>query len=100
VIAYNLLQSIHLLARGSEVFALRCVAGLEANREKCQANLEQSLAMCTALVPVIGYDRAAQIAKTAYETNRTIRDVAREVSGLNENQLNELLDAAGQTQNC
>jgi fumarate hydratase class II len=97
VMAHNLLQSIELLAKGSEVFARRCVAGLEADREKCKANLELSLSNCTILAPVIGYDKAAKIAKVAYETNRTIREVAQEISGLDKAKLDELLDPAKQT---
>jgi fumarate hydratase, class II len=92
LIAHNLLQSIELLTRGTLVFARRCVTGIEANAEKCAADIERSLAMCTPLATVIGYDKAAAIAKAAYETNRTVREVAREMSGLSEQQLNELLD--------
>jgi len=92
VIAYNLLQSIELLANGSRVFAQRCVAGLKVDAEKCESNIERSLAMCTALAPVIGYDKAAHIARVAYETNRTVREVAREISGLDEPTLTRLLD--------
>jgi fumarate hydratase class II len=98
VIAYNLLQSIELLANASRVFARRCVAGLEADVERCQANIEQSLAMCTALAPVIGYDKAAHIAKVAYETRRTVREVAIELSGLDKAKLDELLDPVKQTE--
>ena len=94
LIAHNLLQSIELLTRGVLVFARRCVAGIEANVEKCQADIERSLAMCTPLATEIGYDQAAKIAKVAYETNRTVREVAREMSGLSEQQLNFLLDPA------
>jgi len=94
LIAHNLLQSIELLTRGVLVFARRCVAGIEANVEKCQADIERSLAMCTPLATEIGYDKAAKIAKVAYETNRTVREVAREMSGLSEQQLNFLLDPA------
>ena len=97
VIAHNLLQSIELLANGSRVFARRCVVGLEADAEKCESNIERSLAMCTALAPVIGYDKAAHIAKVAYQTNRTVRDVARELSGLDEPTLTRLLDPCSQT---
>jgi len=97
VMAHNLLQSIELLAKGSEVFARRCIAGLEADREKCKANLELSLSNCTILAPVIGYDTAAKIAKVAYETNKTIREVAQEISGLDKAKLDELLDPAKQT---
>jgi len=58
-------QAIDLLGTGSRVFARRCVAGLEADVAKCEATSENSLAMCTALAPVIGYDKAAKIAKVA-----------------------------------
>lgn len=92
VTAYNLLQSIALLASASQVFSRRCVVGLEADRQRCESKLEQSLAMVTALAPVIGYDKAARIAKMAYETGRTVREVALELSGLDEARINELLD--------
>jgi fumarate hydratase class II len=92
VIAYNLLQSIELLTNATRVFALRCVNGLEADVERCERNVERSLAMCTALAPVIGYDEAARIAKLASESGRTVREVALEISGLNEEKLDELLN--------
>jgi len=97
VIAHNLLQSIELLATASDVFARRCVAGLEVDRDKCRNNLELSLSNCTILAPVIGYDKAAKIAKVAFETNRTVRQVALEISGLEPARLEELLDPAKQT---
>jgi fumarate hydratase, class II len=97
VIAHNLLSSIELLANASRVFAKRCIAGLQADVEKCEANVERSLAMCTALAPVIGYDKAAHIAKVAYQTNRTVREVAAELSGLDKAALDRLLDPRTQT---
>src|SRR5262249_21493150 len=97
VAAHNLLQTIDLLASASRVFTDRCVRGIEADRSKCEENLEQSLAMCTALAPVIGYDHAANIAKAAYDSGRTVREVALEESGLDRNRLAELLDAKAQT---
>jgi fumarate hydratase class II len=97
VTAYNLLQSIELLASASRVFARRCLADLEADKEKCESNIEQSLAMCTALAPVIGYDKAAQIAKVAYESGRTVREVALEISGLEKRRIDELLEPRKQT---
>lgn len=93
VTAYNLLQSITLLANASQVFSRRCVAGTGADRERCEGSLEQSLAMCTALAPVIGYDHAARIAKIAFETGRTVRDVSLEFSDLSPAKIAELLDA-------
>jgi len=98
VAGYNLLQAIDLLASASRVFARRCIAGLEADAEKCESNIEKSLAMCTALAPVIGYDQAAKIAKRAYETGQTVREVALEVSGLDKAKIDELLDPASQTE--
>jgi fumarate hydratase class II len=96
VIAHNLLQSILLLAHGAQVFARRCVNGLEANRSRCEGEIEQSLAMCTALAPLIGYDKAAEIAKKAHQTGRTVRDVAAEVSGVSADVLAKALDPTKQ----
>ena len=65
VMAHSLLESILLLARASENFARRCIQGIQADRERCQSAIEQSLAMCTALAPEIGYEAAAEVAKEA-----------------------------------
>jgi fumarate hydratase class II len=91
VIAYNLLQSIEILANGADVFARRCVAGLEPNTERLERNIEQTLALVTALVPEIGYDAAAAIAKEAEKTGWTVREVASEKSGLDAATLERLL---------
>ena len=69
---------------------------LNALRNLKHENVELSLANCTALAPVIGYDKAAKIAKVALETNRTVREVARELSGLDAQALERLLDPEGQ----
>ncbi|MCD8535712.1 MAG: class II fumarate hydratase [Verrucomicrobia bacterium] len=98
VIAHNLLESIEILASSSRVFALRAIKDLQADKERCEGLIEESLAMCTSLAPVIGYDNAAAIAKKAYESGRTIRQVALAESGLTEAQLNQLLDPLSQTQ--
>ncbi len=98
VIAYNLLLSIDLLTHGTRIFSQRCITGLEADRKRCESNVEQSLAMCTSLAPVIGYDQAAKIAKVAYESSRTVREVAKELSGLPGTELNRLLDPRNQTE--
>lgn len=92
VIGYDLLQSIELLSNASRVFARRCVAGLEADVDRCQGNIELSLAMCTALVPTVGYDKASEIAKVALATGRTVREVAKEMVGLDKIELDQLLD--------
>jgi fumarate hydratase class II len=97
VAAYNLLQSIELLSRAAEVFEKRCVIGLEADREKCASTVEKSLAMCTPLANAIGYDKAARIAKLAWESDRTIGQVAATESGLSPQELARLLDPANLT---
>jgi fumarate hydratase class II len=92
VIAYDLLESIELLAAASRNFAGRCISGLEANEAHLRDTIEQSLALATALTPEIGYERAASLAKAAYESGRTIREVAEEQSGIEQRKLAELLD--------
>jgi fumarate hydratase class II len=97
VLAYNLLQAIELLANASRVFADGCIRGLEADVSRCQSNIERSLAMGTALVPAIGYDKAVQIVKAAAASGRTVREVALEQSGLDRATLDRLLAPASQT---
>jgi fumarate hydratase class II len=92
VIAHNLLESIRLLGSVAKIFAEKCINGITANEARCRAFIENSLAMCTALAPVIGYEKAAAIAKGAYTTGKTVREVATEEKVLSEAQLKELLD--------
>lgn len=91
VIAYNLLQSIAIQASVTQALADKCIVGITANREVCAAYIEKSLALVTALVPKIGYDQAAAIAKKAYKTGKTIRQVTLEEAIMDESELNELL---------
>jgi fumarate hydratase class II len=91
VIAYNLLQSISTLASVIQVFSEKCISGITARRETCAAYIEKSLALVTALVPRIGYDKGAEIAKIAYETGKTIREVALAQKILPEAELDKLL---------
>jgi fumarate hydratase class II len=93
VIAYNLLQSMSLLAEAAAVFADKCIAGLTPNRKTCAGYIEKSLALVTALVPEIGYDRAAAIAKKAYQSGKTIREIAVEENILPADKINELLSS-------
>ena len=92
VMAYNLLQSISLLASAADVFAEKCISGITANEETCSGYIEKSLALVTGLVPKIGYDQAAAIAKKAYESGRTVREVVRDEDILSEAELDELLN--------
>jgi fumarate hydratase class II len=98
VMAYNLLQSIALLSRAATVFADRCVAGLEANRERCESLVEQSLAMCTSLAPKIGYDKSADIAKESFKTGKTVRQLAKEKKILSDEELTHALDPKRMTE--
>jgi fumarate hydratase class II len=98
VIAWNLLQSIAMLANASALLADRCVAGIAANRERCAELVELSLAMVTALAPRIGYDAAAAIAKEAVATGKTVRRICEEMKVLPPDELARLLDARAQTE--
>jgi len=92
VLAYNLIQSVQLLAGAARALAEKCIRGIEANEERCASSLEQSLALATAFVPAIGYDKAASLAKEAYEKNKTIREVALKNRVLPEKDIHEMLD--------
>ncbi len=92
IMAYNLLQSIELLSRAARVFADRCAAGIEPNRERCRQLIEQSLALCTSLAPRLGYDKAAEIAKESFTSGKTVRQVVREMKLLGDEDLDKLLD--------
>jgi fumarate hydratase class II len=91
LIAYNLLQSIELLTDAASVFAEKCIRGLTANQERCEALIEKSLALVTSLVPRIGYDKAAAIAKKAYASGQTIRQVVLAEQLLSPQTVDELL---------
>jgi len=76
VIVYNVLQSVRLLADAARSFTDRCLVGIEPNRERIAELLERSLMLVTALAPVIGYDRATEIAKAAYRNGTTLKEEA------------------------
>jgi fumarate hydratase class II len=97
LMAWDLLDSIELLAAGSRNFETSLVRGLNANRERAATFVEQSLAMATALAPIIGYEQAAELAKEASASGRTIREVARERSGIPSAELERLLNPRSQT---
>jgi fumarate hydratase class II len=79
------------MAASAEVLHQKCLAGVTANRDRCTANIEQSLALVTGLVPFIGYDRAAAIAHDAYKSGRTIRELVREKKLLDDATLDRVL---------
>jgi fumarate hydratase class II len=97
LIAYNLSQSIELLASACANLTDQCVVGIQAT-ERGPELVEKGLMLATALAPEIGYDRAAEISKEAFKTGRTIREVARERTDLSEEELDRLLDARKMTE--
>jgi len=94
LIAANLLESVGLLANVSRLLADRCIDGLKVRRDSIEAALHRNPILVTALNPVIGYEKAAAIAKRAYRENRPVFDVALEDSGLSAAELRKLLDPA------
>jgi len=96
VTAYNLLQSIELLAASARNFTRQCIKGLKATT-KGPEMVERGLAICTSLAPVIGYDAAAAISKEAHKTGKTIREVTREKTDLSEADLDRILDPSSMT---
>ena len=92
LIAHNLLFSINILSNGMDVFTKKLIIGLKADEEKCNNYINQSLAMCTSLAPLIGYDKAAELAYKAYKSGKTIKEVALEENILDSKSLNKVLN--------
>ncbi|MCA8972625.1 MAG: aspartate ammonia-lyase, partial [Planctomycetes bacterium] len=90
--AFNLLESIRVLAGAVRAFTEKCVRGIEVDRERATELVERSLMNVTKLAPVVGYDEAARIAKDAYKTGRSLKQVVLSEGLLPEQQLDELLD--------
>ena len=111
LMAHNLLESVALLSTGARVFNDRCVSsgppmpdnpenvkGIRANRERCRSLVEHSLMPVTALVPRLGYQEAAKIAKEAHKTGKTVREVVLERKLIPEPELDALLELSAMTQ--
>ena len=92
LIAYSTLESVELLSNGVEMFRDKLIEGLSANEKVCENYIEGSLAMCTSLAPVIGYDKAAHLAHVAFNSGKTVREVALEEGVLSKQELDKLLD--------
>ncbi|MEM6469384.1 MAG: class II fumarate hydratase, partial [Planctomycetota bacterium] len=90
--AHTALESIALLSSGASAFVEFCIGEMEANEEACNEAVEQSLSMCTSLNPLIGYEQAAKLAKEAFATGQTIRELCLENKILPEEELREALD--------
>jgi len=98
VVAYNLLQSIELLANASTSLADKAIAGFTVNTDNIERALGRNPILVTALNPVIGYEKGAAIAKAAYKQGRPVKDVAREMTDLTDEELDRLLDPATLTE--
>ena len=92
MIASNILESISILSNAIDSFNDNLLVDLEANKEVCSGYIEGSLAMCTSLVPVIGYDKSAEIAYKAYKENKTVREVVLEEKILSDEEVEKLLN--------
>jgi fumarate hydratase class II len=97
IIAYDLLSSLDLLANASRALAERCIAGIEANRERCRSYAESSPAVVTALAPVIGYDAAAKLVKRSLTEGISMREALRTSGLVAEDRLDALLDLLAMT---
>jgi fumarate hydratase class II len=85
------LESVKLLANVTNVFVDKLLTGLQVNEERCQQLIEQSLMMVTSLAPKVGYEKAAALAKDAFDTGKTIRELCRELKILAEHELHDAL---------
>ena len=98
LIAHNLLESIGLLANAAAVLRERCIAGIEADTDRIRSLVEDNLVVVTALNPRIGYDQGARIAKQAYATGQTIRQVVLELGLMEADELDQVLDLKKMTE--
>ena len=97
LIAYSLHEAITCLANAAHVFAERCVRGIEVDTARCRELVDRSLMLVTALNPLIGYDQAASVAKEAFSTGRTLREVVLERGLLDAEALDRALDPVTMT---
>ena len=100
MMAHNALEAIDLLANVSKVFVDKLLHGLTAKAEVAEGYVEKSMSMATALNPLIGYDKAAEIAKTSFKTGRTVRELAYEMSGLSKEEVDAALEPRKQTEHA
>jgi fumarate hydratase class II len=98
LMAHQLLESIRLLSNVLRVFVEKALEGLKANESRCEGLVEGSLAMCTSLAPLVGYDTAAAVAKEAHASGRTVREVARDKALLDAETLDRALDPRAMTE--
>jgi fumarate hydratase class II len=98
VIAHNLLESVSILAAACNTLRERCIDGIEANADRARHLVEQNIIVVTALNPHIGYDKGAEIAKEAFSTGKSVRQVALEKGVMTADELDAALDIKKMTQ--
>jgi fumarate hydratase class II len=98
VIGYNLFQSMDIIINAVNAFTEKCVRGVQANPEKARGWLAKNVILVTALNPVIGYSKGAEVAKEAMAKNRTVRDVVVEKGYLTEEEADRLLNVQSLTE--
>jgi fumarate hydratase class II len=98
VMGQTTLESVQLLAQGTTAFVDLCAIDMEANKEACEASVEKSLAMVTSLNPYVGYEKASALAKEAFKSGQTIRDLCREQNILPDDELTKSLDPWSMTE--
>jgi len=98
VIAYNVLLSMRILTNAAHVLTEKCVVGIQANRQMCAHWVERSAALATALMPHIGYARAAEISKQSVKENVLIRELVKRDKLLPEEQIDDVLDLRKMTE--
>jgi fumarate hydratase class II len=98
VMGQTTLESATLMAKATRAFVDLCAVDIEADAERCEASVEQSLSMATSLNPYIGYEKAAALVKEAYKTGKTIRELCIEQKVLSEKEINEALDPMSMTE--
>jgi fumarate hydratase class II len=97
VMIHNLLESIEILSTGSRTFADRCVSGITVNAGRCLRNAETTGSLSTVLVPQIGYDKAAEVAKKSLKEDKTLREVVQEMNLMSDEELDGIIDFAKMT---
>ena len=92
LIAHNLLYSIKILSNSINIFNEKLLSGIKADKKKCNDYIEKSLAMCTSLAPIIGYDEAAEIAYEAYNSGKTVKQIVLEKNILAKEKVESILN--------
>jgi len=97
VMGQALLESVRILSNSVKNFSEKCVVGIVANKERLESLAEASIAICTALAPIIGYDKSAELAKKAFVSGKSLRAVAKEAKVLSDDELDKALDLMSMT---